>query len=255
MSPSLAPILTFGITLAVRRHDANSGLDISTAFTSLSIMGLMMSPLANLLSSFPSFFSSFGIFERVEQFLEQAKFHDTITSQNCVGGTTAATASGNLHSSSIELGRMPKNCIALRGANISAKIGDEAILHDIDLTIKPGHICAVTGKVGSGKSLLLQALLGELPVVSGDLEIDVSRFGYCSQSAWLFKGTIRDNIVGWTIGDFDETRYNRIVTACGLDRDLAQLADGDMTILTTKGNSLSGGQRHRVVRSQRRRTL
>ena len=251
----MAPLLTFGITLAVRRHDANSGLDISTAFTSLSIMSLMMSPLANLLSSFPSFASSFGIFERVEKFLVQAKFHDTITSQNCVGGTTAATTSENTNSAGIEMDRMPKSSITLRGASLSAKIGDEAILHDIDLAIKPGDICAVTGKVGSGKSLLLQALLGELPVVSGEFEIDVARFGYCSQSAWLFKGTIRDNIVGWTVGDFDEMRYNGIVKACGLDKDLAQLADGDMTVLTTKGNSLSGGQRHRVVRIQRRGTV
>ncbi len=218
-------------------------------------MSLMMSPLANLLSSFPSFASSFGIFERVEKFLEQAKFHDTITSQNCVGGTTAATTSENTQSAGIEMDRMPKSSITLRGASLSAKIGDEAILHDIDLAIKPGDICAVTGKVGSGKSLLLQALLGELSVVSGEFEIDVARLGYCSQSAWLFKGTIRDNIVGWTVGDFDEMRYNRIVKACGLDEDLAQLADGDMTVLTTKGNSLSGGQRHRVVRIQRRGTV
>lgn len=204
----------------------------------------MISPLANLLSSFPSFVSSFGIFERFENFLEQAKFQDTINGQNCISGTTT---SENTHST-IELSRMPRNCITMRKASFSAKIGGEALLHNIDLAIKSGDVCAVSGNVGSGKSLLLPALLGELSVINGDVDIDVARFGYCSQSAWLFKGTIRDNIVGWTASDFDETRYNTVIKACGLDTDLAQLTDGDLTAVTTKGDSLSGSQRHRVVR-------
>ncbi|KAM3536550.1 hypothetical protein MY4038_000005 [Beauveria bassiana] len=243
LSPSLAPILTFGITLAAKRHAANSGLDISTVFTSLSIMGLLMSPLANLLSSFPSFVSSLGIFERFEDLLKQTKFHDTIVNHNRGRGTAPSKSTHSV----IELSRTPENCITLRKACLSAEIGGEALLHDIDLTIKPGELCVVSGKVGSGKSLLLQALLGELPVVDGNVHIDVARFGYCSQSAWLFKGTVRDNIVGWTTADFDETWYNTVIKACDLVKDLAQLSDGDMTVLSTKGDSLSGGQRHRVA--------
>ncbi|KAM3473898.1 hypothetical protein MY5147_004563 [Beauveria neobassiana] len=243
LSPSLAPILTFGITLAAKRHAANSGLDISTVFTSLSIMGLLMSPLANLLSSFPSFVSSLGIFERFEDLLKQTKFHDTIVNHNRGRGTAPSKSTHSV----IELSRIPENCITLRKACLSAEIGGEALLHDIDLTIKPGELCVVSGKVGSGKSLLLQALLGELPVVDGNVHIDVARFGYCSQSAWLFKGTVRDNIVGWSTSDFDEARYNTVIKACDLVKDLAQLSDGDMTVLSTKGDSLSGGQRHRVA--------
>ncbi|PMB69814.1 Multidrug resistance-associated protein 1 [Beauveria bassiana] len=199
-------------------------------FTSLSIMGLLMSPLANLLSSFPSFVSSLGIFERFEDLLKQTKFHDTIVNHNRGRGTAPSKSTHSV----IELSRIPENCITLRKACLSAEIGGEALLHDIDLTIKPGELCVVSGKVGSGKSLLLQALLGELPVVDGNVHIDVARFGYCSQSAWLFKGTVRDNIVGWTTADFDETRYNTVIKACDLVKDLAQLSDGDMTVLSTK---------------------
>lgn len=206
-------------------------------------MGLMMSPLNNLLSSFPGFVSSFGIFERFESFLEQAKFRESISNQVSVHGTAASESS----SATSGLSHTPRNCITLRRAFLSAKIGGEALLHDINLAIKPGEFYAVCGQVGSGKSLLLQALLGELSVINGEADLDVAQIGYCSQSAWLFEGTIRHNIIGWMTTDFDETRYHTIVMACGLDTELAQLAEGDMTVLTTKGNSLSGGQRHRVV--------
>ncbi|KAJ6782762.1 hypothetical protein PWT90_06010 [Aphanocladium album] len=244
LSPSLAPMLTFGITLAVRHANGGSGLDISTAFTSLSIMGLMMQPLASVLFSFPSFVSSLGIFERVETFLAHAEFHETVSSQS---RRSVDDSSPNSPHSGIELSHVPSNSVKINKASFSANIGEDAILRDITLSIRPGDICAVTGNVGSGKSLLLQALLGELAVTEGDVSIDVSQFGYCSQSAWLFKGTIRDNIVGWMAADVDEARYDAVIKACGLDKDFTQLVDGDRTVLTSKGSSLSGGQRHRVA--------
>ncbi|KAM3430368.1 hypothetical protein NHJ13734_007783 [Beauveria thailandica] len=177
-------------------------------------MGLLMPPLVNLLSSFPSFFSSLGIFERFENLLEQAKLHDKVVSHNRGRDTTP---SENTHSV-IKLSRTPENCITLRKACLSAEIGGEALLHDIDLAIKSGEVCVVSGKASSGKSLLLQALLGELSAVDGDVHIDVARFGDCYQSAWFFKGTVRDNIIGWTMSDFDETRYSTVIKACDLDK-------------------------------------
>lgn len=206
-------------------------------------MGLMMSSLNNLLSSFPSFVSSLGIFERFETFLEQAKFRQSISNQFTAHGVAASES----FSATTELSHIPRNCITIRKGFFSDEIRGKALLHDINLAIKPGKFYAVCGKVGSGKSLLLQALLGELSVTNGEVDLDVAQIGYCSQSAWLFEGTIRDNIISWTASGFDETRYNTVVKACGLDTEFAQLAEGDMTVLTTKGNSLSGGQRHRVV--------
>lgn len=205
-------------------------------------MELMMEPLSNILSSLPSFASSLGIFERLETFLEQTQFHETVS---CHGQNLDGTEIPQI--SSIELRHVPSNTIRLRDASFSGKIGEKAILQDISISIAAGQVYAVTGKVGSGKSLLLQALLGELATVTGDCEVDVSHFGYCSQAVWLFQGTIRDNIIGWVTTDVDEAKYTVVVKACGLDVDFAQLPDGDHTLLTTKGGSLSGGQRHRVV--------
>ncbi|KAM3563078.1 hypothetical protein MY1884_001448 [Beauveria asiatica] len=206
-SHSLAQILTFGITLAAKRHAANSDLDTLQSSHRFTIMGLLMSPLANLLSSFPSFVSSLGIFERFENPIEQSKFHDRIVSHNC---GRDITPSENTHSV-IELSRTSENCITLRKACLSAEIGGEALLHDTDLAIKSGEVCVVSGKASSGKSPLLQALLG------------------C------------------TMSDFDKTRYSTVIKACDLDKDIAQLSDGDMTVLSTKCDSSSSGQRHGVA--------
>lgn len=242
--------MTFGIALGLK---GGASFSISTTFTSLSIIGLIMEPLADLLFSFPNFMSSFGIFERVENFLEQAKYGDSVYSRSTSSEATSTnaantdTANADTVRSSIELSRIHTNSVNLRSASFTAKAGQDAILHDITLRIQPGEVHAVTGKVGSGKSLLMLAVLGELGLVDGSRDIDVERFGYCAQSAWLFKGTIRDNIVGWTAGEFDEVHYNRCVRACGLDKDFEQLKDGDLTMLSSKGLSLSGGQRHRVA--------
>ncbi|KAM3434314.1 hypothetical protein MY4824_005503 [Beauveria thailandica] len=195
-SHSLAQILTFGITLAAKRHAANSDPDTLLSSHRFTIMGLLMSPLANLLSSFPSLVSSLGIFERFENLIEQSKFHDRIVSHN---RGRDITPSENTHSV-IELSRTSENCITPRKACLSAEIGGEALLHDIDLAIKSGEVRVVSGKASSGKSPFLQALIGELSAVDGDVHIDVARFGDCYQSAWFFKGPtiLAQLVISWT---------------------------------------------------------
>ncbi|TDZ40639.1 ABC transporter atnG [Colletotrichum spinosum] len=57
--------------------------------------------------------------------------------------------------------------------------------------------------------------------------------------------TIRKNII--CFADFDETLYLRVLHACDIDKDLAQLSDGDQTIIGSKGAALSGGQKQRIA--------
>ncbi|EEQ37641.1 hypothetical protein CLUG_01764 [Clavispora lusitaniae ATCC 42720] len=67
---------------------------------------------------------------------------------------------------------------------------------------------------------------------------------YCSQSAWLLNDTIRNNITFAT--PFNQDRYDKVVEACGLTRDLEILTAGDRTEIGEKGIALSGGQKQRV---------
>ena len=108
-----------------------------------------------------------------------------------------------------------------------------------------GSLSLICGPVGSGKSSLLLALLGELRLTGGKvLRPEISSFSYVPQTAWLLNATVKDNIL---FGQrFDQSRYNSVIIACALKSDLALLKDGDMTEIGEKGVALSGGQKQRI---------
>ena len=119
----------------------------------------------------------------------------------------------------------------------------KAILSDINLNIVPGELCAIVGRVGSGKSTLVSAILNETVIGSGHIGLN-GRVAYASQSAWILNATLRDNI---TFGEpFDQDKYDMIIKTCQLSHDLALLDHGDMTEIGENGINLSGGQRQRV---------
>ncbi|XP_017848791.2 multidrug resistance-associated protein 4-like [Drosophila busckii] len=135
---------------------------------------------------------------------------------------------------------------ALLLKNLSAswlKEQPQCTLEQFNLKIKPGQLCAVIGAVGSGKSSLLQLLLGELPIVEGSVAIQ-GELSYASQEPWLFNGTVRDNILFGQ--EYESQRYQQVIQACALLPDLRQLPDSDATIIGERGASLSGGQRARI---------
>jgi len=105
--------------------------------------------------------------------------------------------------------------------------------------------------VGSGKTILVKALLGDLPPDTGTIKTAFGSIAYCSQTAWLINGTIKDNIRGhlWEGGDIGQAWYEQVVHVCDLEEDLQQLPDGDQTVIGSRGITLSGGQKHRVVSS------
>ena len=117
------------------------------------------------------------------------------------------------------------------------------ILEDISIHIKPGELCAVVGKVGSGKSTLCSAILNETLLTAGSLSLK-GKVAYASQSPWILNASLRDNILFGL--PFDQDRYNRIISVCQLNHDLAMLTDGDRTEIGEKGINLSGGQKQRV---------
>ncbi|XP_058060768.1 uncharacterized protein LOC131211356 [Anopheles bellator] len=118
-------------------------------------------------------------------------------------------------------------------------VGIEAI----SLTVEPGKLCVLVGQVGSGKSTMLQVLLGELELDEGSVEID-GTISYAAQEPWLFEGSVRNNIL--FMEPYDERRYLQVVRVCALERDFELFPHGDQTIVGERGISLSGGQKARV---------
>lgn len=114
------------------------------------------------------------------------------------------------------------------------------MIADFSAEFSKGEQVAVIGKVGAGKSSLLLAILGEVPVVKGSLRIRAgASIAYAEQEPLIVTGTIRDNI---TFGsELDPDWYSLVLQACCLDEDIRQMPSGDLTELGEMGQNLSGG--------------
>ncbi|KAJ1929039.1 hypothetical protein IWQ60_001535 [Tieghemiomyces parasiticus] len=120
---------------------------------------------------------------------------------------------------------------------------DRPCLHRLHFSIPPGQLVGIVGTVGSGKSSLLSAMVGELRCLAGTITISGS-LAYCSQSAWIQNATLRDNVLFGR--PYDRERYRRVLRACALVHDLDSLPHGDHTEIGERGISLSGGQKQRL---------
>uniref|UniRef100_A0A8C6CPX6 Multidrug resistance-associated protein 4 n=1 Tax=Moschus moschiferus TaxID=68415 RepID=A0A8C6CPX6_MOSMO len=123
------------------------------------------------------------------------------------------------------------------------KASDTPTLQGLSFTVRPGELLAVVGPVGAGKSSLLSALLGELPPSQGQVSVH-GRIAYVSQQPWVFSGTVRSNILFGK--KYEKERYEKVIKACALKKDLQLLEDGDLTVIGDRGTTLSGGQKARV---------
>ena len=109
-----------------------------------------------------------------------------------------------------------------------------------------GHLVAVVGPVGSGKSSLLAAVLGEIDPSNSDSRVyRPERLSYACQKAFIQTMTIRDNIL--MNHPYDEARYNKVLDVCELRPDLAIFPAADLTEIGDRGVNLSGGQKQRVA--------
>ncbi|GAA5952785.1 hypothetical protein JCM21900_005802 [Sporobolomyces salmonicolor] len=134
------------------------------------------------------------------------------------------------------------------GAAQPAAMVDEAEkevlqLRNINLSIPKGQLCAVVGSVGSGKSSLLQALVGEMKCTRGEIAFGGS-ISYAAQQAWMQSCSLKDNILFGR--PYNEVRYKQVIHDACLEADIEMLPYGDATDIGEKGVTLSGGQKQRV---------
>ncbi|EDV31156.2 uncharacterized protein Dana_GF14689 [Drosophila ananassae] len=143
----------------------------------------------------------------------------------------------------LQNGKSPDTLVSIDGLRARwDREHNEPVLDNINMSLKRGQLVAVIGPVGSGKSSLVQAILGELPPEAGSVHVH-SRYSYASQEPWLFNASVRDNILFGL--PMDKYRYRTVIKKCALERDL-ELLNGDGTIVGERGASLSGGQRARI---------
>ncbi|XP_042637639.1 ATP-binding cassette sub-family C member 12 [Orycteropus afer afer] len=117
------------------------------------------------------------------------------------------------------------------------------VLHNISFAVRKGKVLGICGNVGSGKSSLIAALLGQMQLQEGVVAVN-GTLAYVSQQAWIFHGNVRENIL---FGEkYDHQRYQHTIRVCGLQKDLSSLPYGDLTEIGERGLNLSGGQRQRI---------
>ncbi|RWS30840.1 multidrug resistance-associated protein 1-like protein [Leptotrombidium deliense] len=201
--------------------DPKNVLDPNKAFVSLSLFNILRIPLALL----PILITSGAMFlvsvRRINKYLQGDELDENAVTHD----------------------NDPDNPITVSKASFSWSNTDEPVLHDINLQIKTNKLVAVVGQVGSGKSSILSAILGDMYKKKGSVNVSGS-IAYVPQQAWIMNETLRQNIL--FTKSMDETKYKRVLSACALEPDLKILEGGDMCEIGEKGINLSGGQKQRV---------
>uniref|UniRef100_A0A3B3VC08 ABC-type glutathione-S-conjugate transporter n=1 Tax=Poecilia latipinna TaxID=48699 RepID=A0A3B3VC08_9TELE len=213
-APTLVSLATFAVFVGV---SSDNILTAEKAFTSISLFNILRQPLSMLPTLIASIVQTAVSKKRLERFLGGDDLEsDIVRHDSSFGKLTISTVFFTL--------LLP-------------------LFPSVSLDIKPGGLVAVVGAVGSGKSSLLSALLGEMHRTKGFINIQGS-LAFVPQQAWIQNATLRDNILFGS--PYEEQRFEDILEACALGPDLKLLSAGDLTEIGEKGINLSGGQKQRV---------
>lgn len=228
-------------------YSKNTPLQTAQAFTSVALINLLTIPVIQLVQLMPQLLQCVGSFVRIQEYCNYA--NNGIEINESKRPTNHAGSSISLHSlAQLELAQREDNtrdAITLRNNSFAWDKAKTPFLKDIDINIPVGSFTVCVGAVGSGKSMLLESMLGETISSLGPMPKWASSLAYCAQEPWLENGTIRSNIIG--ISSYDPKWYKMVKSACGLLTDLQALERGDKTVVGSKGLNLSGGQKQRIV--------
>ncbi|KAF9891097.1 hypothetical protein FE257_005032 [Aspergillus nanangensis] len=235
---SFGPIIMSIVSLTAYIY-INGTISASTAFTAVAIFEGVESTLAILPEMLTDLLDASVSARRIERFLDLPERQDD---------------------------RAFGEHIQFKDATITWPIGGsgdaQALyqLEHLDLEFPSGELTVLSGRSGSGKSLLLQAIIGEAAVCKGTVVVP-SRvsdgamhprnwvvqglMAYVSQTPWIENATIRNNILFGL--PFDEQRYHNVLHACALTEDLHMFANEDLTDIGANGINLSGGQKWRLA--------
>jgi ABC-type multidrug transport system fused ATPase/permease subunit len=203
---SVAAFATYSLT--------GNNLTPQKAFVSLALLNIIRFPISILPSIISKMVQSHVALKRITNFLQNEELDPNALKQM----TDSEVA------------------VAVKDGTFRWEKGERVILQNIDLTVQKGSLVGVVGIVGSGKSSLLSALLGEMEHDCGQVAIQGS-VAYVGQVAWIQNAPLKNNIL--FNSDLDEERYQQAIAACCLNPDLEQLPARDMTEIGEKANESS----------------
>ncbi|XP_060065904.1 ATP-binding cassette sub-family C member 5-like [Ylistrum balloti] len=247
VTPSFAAIATIGTYRAFGNE-----LTASTAFGLVSTLDFLRFIVSYVPFSIIAFGESRVTFERVKKLLLREEFQvpsadvlddsNNIEIQDAVFQWNLMTDSPD-DKSKKKHERKNKNKKNENKDSQERSITFRLQLDSIKFNVKKGQLVGVCGSVGGGKSSLISAILGRMQQMAGHLAVR-GNVAYAAQQAWIFSGTLQENIL---FGKrYDPDWYKQVVYACGLEPDLDMLANRDETEIGERGINISGGQKQRV---------
>ncbi|XP_020828088.1 ATP-binding cassette sub-family C member 6 isoform X2 [Phascolarctos cinereus] len=196
-------------------------LDAEKAFVALTIINILNRAQAFLPFSINTIFQAWISLGRLAAFLQLEEVKPRAINKSPIG----------------------EECISVQDGTFAWSQESSPCLQRINLAVPRGSLVAVIGSVGSGKSSLLSALLGELSKLEGYVNIKGS-VAYVPQEAWIQNASVKENVCfGQSL---DIPWLDRVLEACALHRDLASFPAGIHTEIGEQGINLSGGQKQRL---------
>ncbi|OAR03170.1 hypothetical protein LLEC1_03577 [Akanthomyces lecanii] len=214
-------------------------MTVAEIFSAYAVILIISEPLDSLLERAIMWASSYACIERIQTYLALPEMDDTrliIKPTEKEGDSREKTTESLVEKS---------NDIAVRMENVTVQSASgKVILKNINLSIPTGSLAMMHGTVGSGKSVFLQTLLGEMRPTEGKVSVPSTNISYAAQKPWIRNQTVRENVIG--PNTVNESLYEEVIYSCALDIDLAELPNGDETMTGTDGCNLSGGQKQRL---------
>ncbi|KAF8744087.1 P-loop containing nucleoside triphosphate hydrolase protein, partial [Rhizoctonia solani] len=241
----ILPLIVMLVTYASHTLIFKKQLDAATVFSSIGVFDVLRNQLHMLFWHIPMTIQAKVSLDRIDDFVQNTELLDSFNDKEgpviLDPNPPASDAIGFRNATFTWTRQVPGTPTPSR-RNFRLHIDEEVLF-------RRGKINMVAGPTGCGKTSLLMALLGEMHFVpsSPDSWFSLPRDGgvaYAAQEAWVQNETIRENIIFGA--EFDEERYNKVISQCGLERDLTLFDAGDQTEVGEKGMTLSGGQKARV---------
>lgn len=249
---NLSPVLLASVTFFIYVWQNGTHIRASVIFTSLGLFDQLYEAVALLPLLQMYLLEAWTSAVRLEKYFKQSDKEPVSEPGDAIAFENATVAWPRIEDSEAPEGGAEEQ----RGAH--------SMLRDVNLEFPIGKLSVITGKTGSGKSLLLAALLGEVKLLAGTVRMptppesdeDAEHIpdpdwiipqltAFVSQTPWIESGTVRENVVFGL--PFVEDRYRKVLAACALEKDIELLVDGDETEVGPKGVTLSGGQRWRTA--------
>ncbi|RAH67283.1 putative ATP-binding cassette transporter [Aspergillus aculeatinus CBS 121060] len=239
------------VTLAIYALGAKEGqgLNVDSTYSTLSLISLAASPVNVFIRALPAMNTALASLTRIQEYLQSESRRD---SRIFTEDPRASVQESQATSENIELAGMSSpghhsaaEVITARDVSFSWNQSASFSIHNINLTFHENQFYFIIGPVGCGKSTLVKGILGETPSTKGLLHARHREAAFVDQTPWICNMSFRDNVVG--ASPFTETWYHQVVSACGLDQDVAHLPHGHATKVGSSGISLSGGQKQRLA--------